>query len=128
MTRRGRLRRRRRAIAPQSVLAFGNLLGSHACVNLGSSARGIGGRVTLRIILTRESGGPDERATDRQSVVELAAVLRAAGQQVQILTTGPTPGRGVSGGVDTRYLRDRGHSDTAADRSVFGWQTFARSA
>ena len=77
--------------------------------------------MTLRIILTRETGWPDDDPADRRSTEELAAALRAAGQQVRVVTTAPTPGRGEQRGVDVRYLRRR-------ERSGFGLQTLAHSA
>src|SRR5436190_24323351 len=81
----------------------------------------MGDAVTLRIILTREAGWPDDDPADCRSIEELAAALRAAGQQVRVVTTAPTPGRTEQGGVDVHYLRRR-------DRSSFGLQSLAHSA
>src|SRR5215470_17949853 len=87
-------------------------------------------RSSLRILLTHVYAWPEVRRGGERYLHEVAAGLKAAGHQVQIISTAPKPHRARIRGVEVTYLKRReilrGRFEELSPEVAFGFNAFVR--
>jgi phosphatidyl-myo-inositol alpha-mannosyltransferase len=88
--------------------------------------------MSLRIVLTHVYAWPEVRRGGERYLHEIASGLKAAGHDVAIVSTAPSPSRATIEGVEVRYLRRRhamrGRFKEQTDEVNFAVDALARMA